>query len=372
MNKLSFSQITKYGTCPRSYKYHYVERLRERTVTSALAFGSAIDASLNAVLKDLQKNRKITVDYKAVFDNNWRTVEVNGKEYLLMDCTLVGYGKNDFQEELLDSEDKLIINRYKTDLQISDLNFSLSQLKSDLEHKKSIRNVVEFPENEHKILNIMNWLCMRKKAHYMLEAYVRDIVPQIEEVIDVQKKIELGSDGQDTVIGYIDAVVKLKGHDEPLVLDNKTASMAYDSDDVKYSQQLSLYCYTLGLKKAAYAVMLKNIVLNRTKICSKCSFDGSGSRHKTCNNELEGKRCNGDWKETFSPSAQTQLFVDEIPETTQHLIVDNVADINEAIHAKIFPQNLNACHNQFGQPCIYKKYCWEGNSNNLVKVEERK
>ena len=52
MNKLSFSQINKYNQCPRSYKLHYVDRLRERSATAYLAFGTAMDESLNAILKD--------------------------------------------------------------------------------------------------------------------------------------------------------------------------------------------------------------------------------------------------------------------------------------------------------------------------------
>ena len=42
MARLSFSQISKYGQCPRSYKLYYVDKLRERSATAFLAFGSAM------------------------------------------------------------------------------------------------------------------------------------------------------------------------------------------------------------------------------------------------------------------------------------------------------------------------------------------
>lgn len=371
-NRLSFSQISRYSTCPRSYKHYYIDRIREKTQSAFLSFGSAIDSALNAVLEDLKKNGSVTCEYKANFDYTWNRVKIHDVDYEAQECTLIGYSKSDFQEEILSDGDIQLLDE-KLLLLIPDKKVtSWKELKEELEHKKSIRNVVPFPENEHRFLNLMNWVSMRQKAHLMLDAYVRDIVPEITQVIAVQKKVELKSDSDDTVIGYIDAIVKLKGHDEPIVLDNKTAAMPYDSEDVKFSHQLALYCYTLDIKKAAYAVMLKNIVLNRVKVCSVCEHKPeAGNRAKTCDNTIEGKRCGREWIETFKPSASTQLFIDDVPEETQDLIVNNVADVNEAIHAKIYPQNLNSCHMQYGSKCPYFDKCWKGKDDNLIVVEEK-
>jgi len=372
-NKLSFSQLSKYTQCAKAYQYHYVDRIRETTSSAALSFGSAIDDALNQILKDLKKNGSITEDWRPYFEHRWNRVEVNKVSYEAPECTLIGYSKSDFQEELLIPEDLEFLSNRILELTPELKEFfkdNISALKDNLEHKKSIRSIVPFPENEHKVLNLMNWLALRRKGLLMLEAYIRDIIPQIEEVIDIQKKIELGSDGTDTMIGYVDAVVRLKGHEGPIVLDNKTAASPYEANSVFYSQQLNLYSYILDCKKAGFAVMLKNIRMNRMKICSKCHHKAeAGNRAKTCDKVLD-KRCGAEWIETITPEGATQLIVDDVQEHSKEMVVDNIAEINHAIHAKVFPRNLNICKNVFGQPCSYINLCHKNKMDGLVKLED--
>jgi RecB family exonuclease len=365
--RLSFSQISKYGQCPRSYKLYYVDKLRERSATAFLAFGSAMDEALNTVLRDLQKNKKVTSDYKAAFDECWQTVEVNKRKYPLVDCTLVGYAKTDFVEDLLQTDDIRFIKAKLSEYGVEEME-SYTILKNQLEEERSRRATVAFSENRHRALNLLNWLSMRRKAHLMLDAYVRDIVPKIESVTAVQKQVELKSDCGSSLVGYVDTIVRLKGDDEDTVLDNKTSASPYTEDQVKLSQQLSLYTYALGLKKAAYAVMQKNIRMNREKVCSACGFESTGA-HKTCNNTVDGKRCNASWNETVKPEAVTQLIVDTIEEQTQHVVVDNIAEVNDAIAANVFPKNLSACKNIYGNPCPYMNACWKNQTDYLEKVE---
>ena len=365
--RLSFSQISKYGQCPRSYKLYYVDKLRERSATAFLAFGSAMDEALNSLLRDLQKKKTVTVDYKAAFDECWQTVEVNKRKHQLVDCTLVGYAKTDFAEDLLQPDDIRFLRAKLSEYGVEEME-SYTILKNQLEEERSRRATVHFPENRHKALNVMNWLSMRRKAHLMLDAYVRDIVPKIESVTAVQKQVELKSDCGSSLIGYVDAIVRFKGDERDSVMDNKTSSSPYTEDQVKTSQQLSLYTYALGLDRAAYAVMNKNIRMNREKVCSACGFQSTGA-HKTCNNTVEGKRCNATWNETVKPEAVTQLIVDGIEEQTQHVVIDNIAEVNDAIAANVFPKNLSACKNIYGNPCPYINACWKNQTDYLEKVE---
>jgi len=365
--RLSFSQISKYGQCPRSYKLYYVDKLRERSATAFLAFGSAMDEALNSLLRDLKKNKSVTVDYKAAFDECWQTVEVNKRKYPLMDCTLIGYAKADFVEELLFPEDLRFVKAKLKEYGVEEME-SYTILKNQLEEERSRRAATGFSENRHKALNLLNWLSMRRKAHLMLDAYVRDIVPKIESVTAVQKQVELKSDCGSSLVGYVDTIVRFKGDKEDTVLDNKTSASPYSEDQVKTSQQLSLYTYALGLKKAAYAVMQKTIRMNREKVCSVCEFESTGS-HKTCNNTVNGKRCNASWNETIRPEAVTQLVIDTIEEQTQHVVVDNIAEVNDAIAANVFPKNLSACKNIYGNPCPYMNACWKNQTDYLEKVE---
>ena len=48
--KISHSAWSKYLVCPKLYDLHYNQKLRPKGTTSALLFGSAIDAALNVML----------------------------------------------------------------------------------------------------------------------------------------------------------------------------------------------------------------------------------------------------------------------------------------------------------------------------------
>jgi hypothetical protein len=70
-----------------------------------------------------------------------------------------------------------------------------------------------------------------------------------------------------------------------------------------------------------------------------------------------------------TPKAATQLFEDEIPEFEQNLVIDNVAEVNDAIKANVFVRNLNACDNMFGNRCPYYDKCHKGKDDGLEVVE---
>ena len=71
--KISHSQVSKYLACPRMYKYHYRDKLRPDTTSSALLFGDAMDKALNSFLLE-----KKTVDeaYEE-FLQHWTTGSIN-------------------------------------------------------------------------------------------------------------------------------------------------------------------------------------------------------------------------------------------------------------------------------------------------------
>ena len=49
-NKLSHSQVSRYGLCPKSYEFHYVRKIRTSVMSAALVYGSALDSALNQLL----------------------------------------------------------------------------------------------------------------------------------------------------------------------------------------------------------------------------------------------------------------------------------------------------------------------------------
>lgn len=169
--------------------------------------------------------------------------------------------------------------------------------------------------------------------------------------------------------------MELEGYDKPIIVDFKTAARPYSEDSVEYSIQLSQYLHYLSDKYnntrlASYVVFLKKIVKNKTKVCAKCGFDGSGARFKTCNNSIGNDRCNGEWVEKINPKAEMQLLVNEIPESVEHFVIDNIETVNNAIKTGLFTKNVNSCKDAgFGRPCDFFELCWKKDASKLCKKE---
>ncbi len=362
----SFSQYSRYSTCPKSYRWYYVEKYRETSFTAFLPFGSAVDLALNAILGSI-KDGVDMVDYKAVFDDAWTHPFINKQKLYLVDNVDVGYKADDMEVGLIYPNDFLFIKAKAAELVPEADGVTFEQLAEQLQLGLKQKKYKAFSKEHHRMLNILYWFSMRRKGHLMLEAYVRDIVPQIDEVVSTQQKISLTKPNGDSVIGYVDAVLRLKGHSEPVVVDNKTSARPYEQEDVADSPQLGQYCYALDLTKAAYAVMLKAIKLNKKKTCVICN-KMTTTTHKTCNEPgATTKRCNGAFVEELDPIATTQLFVDVITPTMQESIIENIDEITQAIEAKVFPPNLNSCNNTYGGRCPFYNLCYNKSTEGLVK-----
>jgi hypothetical protein len=122
----------------------------------------------------------------------------------------------------------------------------------------------------------------------------------------------------------------------------------------------------LGIAQAGYLVFRKGIIKNKVKKCGKCGYDGSGARHKTCNNLNSIVRCNGDWVETFSPEVEIQIIRDKIPEQTENIVLENVDAVNKAISAGVFVRNFDSCVKPWGK-CAYYNLCYKNDDSDLEK-----
>lgn len=370
-NRLSHSQTSRYQNCGQSYKYFYVDKIRPTTSHAALMFGTAIDKATGQMLAPESDKTP-----EEVFLEYWTNQEVNNKPQYLPTFTGIVYSKNDWDEELLTENDwlelyndKLLVNKTVV------LNFI------DKRNEKGFDNLNSL---EKQITNHAFWLCLKNKGLYMLKAFRKKVMPKLTEVLAVQKQINLENDQGDSVIGYVDLIATVEGHGT-VVLDVKTSARSYDEEtSVIFSPQLSLYVHALyeeyQTRKAGFIVLNKSIIKNRTKVCSVCAFNGSGGRAKTCDNETmqtvtnkkgvsEEKlaRCNGVWIETLDPEVYVQFIIEEIPEATENLVIDNISDINTAITQGVYTKNLANCLNNFGKPCDYIGLCYKGDMTNLEK-----
>lgn len=345
--KLSHSQCNRYAMCPTSYKYHYIERIRPTLSPSSLLFGSALDSALNELLKPERG-----VAPEDVFIEAFTKAYINNVEVYIPDYPQLTYANSDLDFDLISisSEDR--------------------EKLENLQDRKKKYGLDSFTIDDKKFYNEWNWKAMKAKGLLMLQAYRKKVVPLFKRVLAVQVPISL-TNGEDSVIGFVDVIAEVEG-EGVVIFDNKTSSMAYEDDSVITSPQLSLYMHALygeyKTRKAGYIVLRKQIKKNRVKTCTKCGYDGTGARHTTCNNTIEGKRCGGAWAEAIDPEVDIQVIIDEIPTKTEDIVIDNYDAIAQSIKHGVFHRNLQSCKNYYGSKCPYFDLCYKGSKKGMEVV----
>lgn len=350
--KLSHSQANKFQDCGKAWHYHYVKRIRPVTKSSALFFGNILDAAVEDYLNHKSKDQAVDV-----LTNSWERGEINGVEVNLFDCTEIVYANSDYDADLLTDHDwHSLESEYGEDVK--------DQIKNIYKQKKVIG--FDYLKKSAKVLlNKANWFSMLRKGLLMLDKAIELIDENVEEVLGTQVKVDLQNGEGDSIIGYADFIVKWKGYKDPIVFDLKTSSIDYADDSAKTSAQLSLYLHdlrdTYNTNTVGYMVLHKRVKKDRVKVCSVCGHDGSGSRHKTCNAEIEGVRCSGAWDEKVSLSIKHQIIIDEPDSVVENMVMENMDAITKGIKSEIVTRNLNACEKPWGM-CPYYSLCYKESS----------
>jgi hypothetical protein len=387
MARLSHSAVSRYLECGKSYEYHYVKKYRSPEQSAALLFGSAIDKATEHYAISVKAN-KITrkaakIETINMFNETWHSQDINGTRTALNYCTEIVYGNNDLDLELLDKSDYELINETHD---IKDFDSTIADI---LERKEKV-GFKNLSNNDKMFLNHTNWICMSKKGVLMIDAFVKWFDENVIEVLATQKKTELESD-DDSVIGFIDLVCRVKGFDKPVILDVKTSARPYEQDSVVKSVQLGGYVFAIkhefeDTNLAGYIVLQKNIKKNKSKICSVCGYDGSGGTHSTCPNEkvvgiiASGKnkgldkkeRCKGEWDIKINPECVVQYIVDTVPELLQDRVIENYEPIAKGIEAEIFPRNFGSCIKWGVVKCAFYDICHSDSMEGIVIKEDKK
>jgi hypothetical protein len=365
--KISHSQISTYTTCPRKFKFHYIDRLRSKYQSGALLFGSAIDIALN----DLLKNKDESAAIKK-FDKTFRYNYINSVGHYIPECTLVTYADKDFDDDLLLDEDREKYKEVENKYGVS--NREISATYEQIKKQKKSQGWINLSDIDKKLYNTINWLSMRRKGHIMIKSYNKKVIPQIKNVLAVQKHFKIENELGDQLTGIIDLIVEFNDG-KRFLMDNKTSAIRYDQERANRSQQLIGYFPHVKeeykLDGVGFFVMYKQILKNKVKICKSCGKNGSGGRFKTCDSEIESKRCNGEWQETIDPECEIETILNSnITQQAEDLVLATFDEANEGIKNQQFNPNLNACSDPF--PCQYAKYCWENNKEELVQLEKKK
>ncbi len=338
--KLSKSACAKYLQCPASFDYFYLQNIRPIKVGSPLVFGNGIDEALNSLL--LKTNQ---LPLKVYRDSVAKTPL--GK---------MVPNKYDFDSDLL-------TDTHRKELLITLVTFGYKGTDVDglyLSLLDKYNSGEELSENQAKALDFICRAVLEVKAYLFFKAYEIHVLPLIEKTHNVQKR---------TGAGYLDATVDWKTLGKR-ILDHKTSGRPYPNNSIDYSLQLAMYANEEQIFDVTYVVFIKAIKKHKRKICVECGHVGKGS-HKTCDNEIEKKRCNGEWEITIDPEAEIQILHGEITPEAINVAKEVPEQVRRAVDAKAFPCNFEQCNSQFGKPCEYRNLKWKGSMEGLEIVERK-
>ena len=165
---------------------------------------------------------------------------------------------------------------------------------------------------------------LRVVGEEILKEYQRKILPEIKDVLAVQKKLELKNDDGDKIVGYVDFIAELNDG-RKIIFDNKTSSRKYKSDRIQTEgQQLCLYEFLNPEKVDGVGYVVMETVLRK-------SF----------------------------PRARISMLVDEVPRELQKQTMQIMTQTLQKIRLGEFPSNHPSCNSYFGE-CICQNYYLSG------------
>lgn len=324
---VSFSALDLFEECSEKYRLRYRERLSSEKIPSPLFFGTAIDTAVEVLLlrkkvllTDAELDLTLTETAHSLFDKTMR--EQDGK--LLERNVLCDYFQSDFDPNVLKIEDiKTLETSYP---HITDFGQFFDDCKAVFKKKQDLKKAQQL------VYNHMCWLSLYRKGEMLLEAYENEVLPQIHEVFDIQKNIQLINASGDKLRGKIDFTASFV--DDPSIfhiVDNKTSSSPYTADSVANSDQLTIYCEAENVSNASYIVLEKKIRIK-------------------------------------DPKTRTQVIKDEISEEQKQIVFDKIGIKLDNIAQDVFVKKDNPkdCFS-YGKICPYYKLCWKGSMEGLYK-----
>lgn len=377
--KLSNSQRDLYLQCGKKYYFRYIKKMRPRAKGSALFFGGAFDHATEVLLE-----HRDLAQAKLAFTERWMAQEGN------LNCK---FAKNDYVDKILKEEDTLRLK-----LCVDNLNHS--KAKGDYaEHKdvlKLVQEIKKMGENsflreltheEQQFLHFANVLCMNRKGHLMVESFYKNILPHLTQVIATQLKITIPHPDGHEVTGFIDLVSKMTGYklpngrvltdDDILVLDVKSAGATYWAklDDLTMSDQLDTYLISPEVQNIrptnliGYLAVAKQISTLEESICKSCGNKKS-TTHKTCNADITGRRCGGEWDTRQEYYCDAKIVVGERDLTQASAMLEDYTSVLTGVMAEVFPRNRGACF-AYNGVCEYMSVCGRCPSKEIEDIKIR-
>ncbi len=342
---ISYSKVSTFKACPQ--KYYLSKEWPAELNVSALPFGTAVENGVDVLVQG-----GVIEEAVKVFEKDWFKSPANkwsSAKQIFDDPEMPYYG-SDYDKNLLiaEKEQAKILEWQKELFPEEDIPWEdlVKEFQDKLSDAKTIKK--ELRQFCHRIF----WLSCKKRGKLLVEAFQRDLLPQITKVIAVQKKISIKNDEGDQLTGYVDYELELKDYTGPIITDVKTSGMFYDKHALNSSDQLAIYGAAEGIDKIGYMILIKSI--KHEKSCDACKSVRINGRLKKCAEE----GCKGRYTDIRS-YAMTQLLVRDMREGEAEEVVEDFSDVLVAIKNGVNWKNPSSCFN-YNKKCEYYDYCWGG------------
>ena len=363
--RVSNSQKALYTQCGRKYYYRYKKKMRSKHKGSALFYGSAFDAASDVLL-----HQRDLPAAKEKFTDLWMAQEQN------LNCK---FSKTDLEVRLYDNSDLAKLEAAAGNLNVSKAQKQFCEdgdvikLLKDIKKMKEQSFMRDLTLEEERFLHYATVLSMLRKGYLMLDSFYINILPKITRVISTQTKVDVQDGSGNEITGYIDLLCTMENYELPngrkltaddlVVADVKTAGITYWSklDDLTGSDQLDLYAASPQVQSISptnlisYMAVSKQVSKNEKSFCKSCGNEKNSS-HKTCNAEIEGKRCNGEWNEQVTYFCESKIVIGERNMQEAAKVFEDFDHVVRGINSEVFPRCRDAC-DAYGQICEFKSIC---------------
>ena len=351
--RISYSSVNDFKECPtKMYNKKKYSMIKQ---SSALAFGSAIEAGVEALLTGNTIDEAIDI-----FHEHWHTRPANKWEGArqIFDSEDIFYYASDYDKNLLDVEAFDLFNEWYREINIDPPK---DYFKFVGEIQTAFKKEEEVTDEDRRLYHRIMWYCVNTRGPYMIEAFARDIMPNIEELLSCQKDVLIKNKDGDKVTGFIDFIAKYKDIKGPVVWDLKSAGRFYESHNIDSSDQLRVYAVSEDIRTVGYWVLIKS--LKHKKFCTKCDHERAGADFRKKNCTQNG--CKGKY-EVIRTEGLTQVLTKTLTQADVDDVMEDFSEILMAIKNGLKWKNANSCFN-YGTKCEFYDNCWAGKALSELK-----
>lgn len=349
---ISYSSAQKYKTCPE--KYFLSKKYKTKLSASALPFGKAVEAGIEALFKGVKLE-----DALDIFRTNWFTEAESkyDKAKQIFDNNTIQFYFSDYDKNVFNAEDEALMAEWIAECEL-DSSKDWQTLFDDLASRyKDESNSLK--PNELRFYNRVLWLSCEIRGQIMLKAFYEKLLPKLT-LLEVDGKpasqipIVLKNEDGDTIPGYIDFLVKHEDYEEPIVVDVKTSAFFYSEHTLDTSDQLRTYIAAKGLefntKRGGYIVLIKKLFSK--KRCDTCGHFQDGMK-KNC----AMPNCKGKYS-ISEVDANVQFISKEFKDDQLEDVLNDYMNVATAMKNEIRFKNSSNCM-QYNKPCEFYDVCWK-------------